>query len=83
MPDRDEILSHPCLHLLMQIEQSHRVGDRGPASADFLRDLFLTHSKFIGKPGVTLRFFDRIEISALQILDQRDLQDFEIGPPFE
>ena len=78
VPDRNQILGHPCLHLLMQVEQSHRVGHRRPASTDLLRDLFLAHSKFAGEPRVTLRFFDRIEIGALQIFDQRELEHFAI-----
>ena len=78
VPDRDQVLGHPCLDLLRQVEQSHCVGHRGPTSTDLLRDLFLAHSKFAGKPRVTLRFFDRIEIGALQIFDQREFQHIAI-----
>ena len=40
---------------------------------------FLTQAKLIREPGIGLRFLDRIEISALQVFDQRDFDYFQIG----
>ena len=62
----------------MQVEQSHCVCHRGPAPADLLRNFFLTHSEFLGEARVTLRFFDRVKICALQVFDQREFQHIAI-----
>ena len=74
-----QTLRQPRLHLLMQIEQPHRICDRRAAPANFLRDVFLAHPKFIREPGIRLRFLDGIEIRALQIFDQRNFEDFQVG----
>ena len=71
--DGEKILHHPGLDLRVEIEQSHRVGDRGAALADFLCNVFLPHPELTGEPGISLRFFNRIEVGALKILDQRGL----------
>ena len=77
--DGEEILHHPGLDLRIEIEQSHRVRDRGAAFADLLRDVFLAHPEFTREPRVSLRFFNRIEVGALEILDQRKLENFQVG----
>ena len=77
--DREQALHDPGLHLRVEIEQPHGVGDRGAALPDLLRDLFLAHPEFSREPRVTLRFLDRVQLGALQIFDQRKLEDFEIG----
>ena len=79
MADREQILHDPGLDLLVEIEQAHRVRDRGAAVADLLRDVFLAHAKFVREPRVGLRFLDRVEVGALQIFDQRQLENFEVG----
>src|SRR3979411_1958885 len=63
----------------MQIEQAHRVGHGRTTAPDFERNVFLSHAEFAGKPRVTLRFLDGIEIGALQILDERKLENFQIS----
>ena len=77
--DGEQVLHDPGLDLLVEIEQPHRVGDRGAALADFLRNVVLAHPEFAGEPRVGLRFLDRVEIGALQILDQRELENLEVG----
>ena len=74
-----QALGQPRLHLLVQIEQPHRIRDGRAAPANFLRDVFLPHSKFIREPGICLRFLDGIEIRPLQIFDQRNLENFQVG----
>ncbi len=69
VPDREQILHDPGLDLRVEIEQAHRVRDRGAALSDLLRDVFLAHPKFIRQPGVGLRFLDRVEIGPLQVFD--------------
>src|ERR1700716_351812 len=77
--DRKKILSQPDLDLRMEIEQTQRVRDCSAASTDLRRDIFLAHTKFPRQPRVSLRFFDWVEIGALEILDERNLEDFEIA----
>src|SRR5438105_6795112 len=63
----------------MQIEQTHRVSHRRATAPDFERDVFLPHAEFTGEPRVALRFLDRIEIGALQIFNERKLENLQIG----
>src|ERR1700704_2042461 len=77
--DRKKILSQPDLDLRMEIEQTQRVRDCGAASTNLRRNIFLGHPKFPRQPRVSLRFFDWVEISALEILNERNLEDFEIA----
>lgn len=79
MPDGQQALGQPRLDLLMQIKQAHGICNRRTAPAHFLRDVFLTHPKFIREPRIRLRFLDGIEVRALQIFDQRNFEDLEVG----
>ena len=63
----------------IEVEETHRVGDRRAALPDLLRDLFLAHPEFSREPGVSLRFFNRIQLRSLEIFDQRQLENFEVG----
>src|SRR5437763_5404256 len=67
MTDREQILGQPCLHLRMQIQQAHCIGDGGAATADLLGNILLSQAKLAGKTGITLCFLDWTEISPLQI----------------
>ncbi len=57
-----------------QFEQPHVVGDRRAILADGGGNGFLRHLEFVGEPAVGLRFFDRIQIFALDVFDQRDFE---------
>src|SRR5207248_903644 len=57
----------------------HSIGNRGAAPADLKGDIFLPHAKFARQTSITLRFFDWVQISSLQVLDQRELKNFQIG----
>ena len=46
---------------------------------DLLRDIFLAHPKLIREPRISLRFLDRVQVGALQIFDQRKLENFQVG----
>ena len=59
-------------HFLRQAQQAHVVGDRRAILPDRGGDLLLRQLEFVGEPPVGRRFFDRIEILALDVLDQRD-----------
>ena len=42
-------------------------------------DRFLRQLQFVGEPTIGLRFFDRIQIFALDVFDQRDLEQIVVG----
>jgi len=76
---RHAILHQPALHFLVEFEQPHRVRHRCAAFADLLRDLLLLLAKFPRQPREGARFFDRVEVFALEILDQRQLEHVAIA----
>ena len=61
------------------MQQAHVVGDRRAILADGGRNRFLRHLEFVGQPPVRLRFFDRIQIFALDVFDQRDFEQMLVG----
>jgi hypothetical protein len=61
-------------HRVRQLEQAQRVGDMAAALADDMRDVFLA-MLIIGRQRLIAgRLFQRIEIGALHILDDRKLE---------
>ena len=77
--DRDPGLGQITLYLLVKIEKAHAVCDRRPALSDLLRDIFLTEMEFSREPGKSARFLDRIEVFALQVLDECEFEDVLVG----
>jgi lipoyl(octanoyl) transferase len=77
--NREPFLHHPRLHLRVQVEQTHRIRDGGAGFADLLGDVFLLELEIAGEPGKGARFFDGVEIFALKVLDQRQLEDVLIA----
>jgi hypothetical protein len=67
------------LHVAMQIEQAHRVGDTGSGLADTRGDFVLLERKFLGEADVACGFFHRVEILALEVLDECHFQNITIG----
>ncbi len=63
----------------MQLEQPHAIGDGRPALADLLRNVLLPQAEFLGEPGEGERFFNRVEVLALEVLDERQLQHLLVG----
>ena len=62
----------------MQLQKPQRVRHCRTTAPHFERDVFLPHSKFVGQPGVTLGFFDWVEVCALQIFNQGQLEHFQV-----
>ena len=62
------------LNLGRQFGQPHHVGDVAAALADDLGDLVLAAFEFIGQRMIALRLFHRVEIFALHVFDDRDLE---------
>ena len=65
MTDGEQILGQPCLHLRMQIQQAHCIGDSGATTADLLCNILLSQAELAGQAGVTLCLLDWVEISPL------------------
>jgi hypothetical protein len=67
------VLDHRA-HAVGQLEQAHRVGHRRAVLADPRRDLVLVQAELVDQPLERQRLLDRVEIGALQVLDQRALE---------
>ena len=63
---------------LGQIQQPQRIGDMRAAFADDFRQLRLGIAKIGPKPLIAARLLDRVEILALDVLDDRQFQSFAI-----
>jgi hypothetical protein len=63
------------LDLRRETKETQHVCDGGAILADSARDLFLSQAEFANQSLIRLRFFHRIEVFALQVLNERDLQD--------
>ena len=72
--DREPAFANETLHVGRKFEQAQRVGDDGAALADLGGDEFLRELKLADELRVAERFFDGIEIFALEIFDERHLQ---------
>ena len=67
------------LHRVWKFQKPQRIGDIASALADDLGDLFLAVVKLLHQRAIAFRLFQRIEIGALHVLDDRKLQRFRIG----
>jgi hypothetical protein len=72
-------LGQVCLDFRVEFHKAHRIGNSGPAFADALGDLFLSQAEFLGKTAVSGGFLEGVQVGPLEVLDQRQLQDFLIG----
>jgi hypothetical protein len=79
MPGAQRALVELALDGRRQSQQSQRVGDMAAALADCLGDLSLAVPELLHQAAVGLRLLERGQILALQILDERDLQDLGIA----
>jgi hypothetical protein len=67
-----EVAGHQhLLHRLGQLQQAQQVAGRAARSADRLRGLFVGQPELVDQPLQALRFFQRVEVLALDVLDQR------------
>ena len=65
-----------------QSEQAEEVRDRRPLLPNPLRDLFLRQAELLVELVVCVGLFDRVQVLALDVLDQRDLKHVAIGHRF-
>jgi hypothetical protein len=60
-------------------EQAERIGDMGPRLADDLGHVFLRAAEVVDHALIATRLFDRGQILALQVLDQRHFERVAVG----
>ena len=58
----------------MEFQKAHAIGNGGAALADFGGDFFLLEAELAGQPAVGGGFFNGIEIGALDVLNQGQLE---------
>jgi hypothetical protein len=73
MTGADLTVGKACPNPRAQSEQAKRIRDRDPASADAAGNFFLGESKVIDEPAEGFGFVQRAEISALNVLYERQL----------
>ncbi len=62
---------HVLANFVRQSKQTHVIRDRRAVLANRVGDLLLRELEVVGKPAIGLRFFNRIQILTLNVLDQR------------
>ena len=67
------------MHVGRQFQQPHHIGDDRAALADLAGDILLAEPKFLCEALIGHRFFNRIKILALDVLDESQLKDFLIA----
>jgi hypothetical protein len=67
-----------------ELEEAEGVGDGGAAATDLLGDLILGQAELGLELGVAGGLLERIEVLALEVLDEGELEDLAIGgDPFD
>ena len=62
-----------------EFQQPQCIGDMAAALADRFGDVVLAVAEFVGQALIARRLFDRIEVGALHILDDSELERFAIA----
>ena len=75
---RQPTLGHQLLQVFRQLQQPQEVGDRGPLFTGTLAHFFVAQVQFPYQPGEGLGRFNRVQIRALDVLDEGDLEDFVV-----
>ena len=79
MPHVDLALHQQILYRRYQLQQPQQVGSGRTRAADGIGRLLVRHRKLIDQPLQALRLFQRIEVFALNVLDQRHGQSRLVG----
>src|SRR6267378_1602801 len=78
MTDRKPPLSDVFLNRGSQLKQPQSVGDYRAAFANLRGNFFLLELKLLDQLSIALGFLDRIEILALEVFDERQLEDIAV-----
>ena len=70
------------LDLVAQRQEAHGVGYSCPATAYPSGDRLLAHAELLGETPVCLSLFERAQVLALEVLDQRQFKPFVCGGLF-
>ena len=62
-----------------EVEQSERVGHRRSGSTDARRDLVLAEPEVVDQLAIGVGGLERVEVVALEVLDERQLELVAIG----
>ena len=62
-----------------QLQQPQRIGDMAAALADDVRDVVLAVTVLVGQRLIAGRLFQRIQIGALDVFDDRKFKRFGVG----
>src|SRR5262249_48671646 len=73
------VLGHRQLHLLRQTQQPDRIVDGGPILAGSAADFLLREPHLSRQPVISEGRFDGIQVFALNIFDERQLQHLPVG----
>ena len=65
-------------HFLGKLEQPQEIRDRRAILSDGLSDLFLCQQKLVGQTPVGERFIDGVQVFALDVFDERHLEERSI-----
>ena len=79
MADAEAALAERGLDRGGELEQAEGVGDDGTGAADLLGDLLLRELELFAELRVSERFLDRVEVLALEVLDERELEHLAVG----
>ena len=62
-----------------EVEQAKRVGDGRAGPPDARGDLLVGEPEFVDQPAEAVRRLDRVEVLALEVLDERELELVAVG----
>ena len=74
MTGSDFLLKQQLLGALGKVEQTKRVSNRGTTLGHHLRDLGLRHVATFHKTTIPIRFLNGVQIRALDVFDERELE---------
>ena len=74
LPGRDETVPDQLLHSGRQLEQPQQIGHTAAATADPVGDPLLGVAELLYEPLICRRFFEGIQILAVEVLHQRFLE---------
>ena len=78
MTEAEQTCADVILDVGMELENAQQVRDRGSIFADLHRSFFLGEVEILDELAVAERFFDRIEVLALEIFDEGEFENFAI-----
>ena len=78
MTETEQTGADVILNVRMELENPEEVGDRGAIFSDLHRSFFLGEIEILDELAVAESFLDRVEILALEILDEGEFENFAI-----